>query len=93
MSSIIKETALGTIQSSGGRERAHIVRVEWSDGAVRYEARERNGCMSRRNDLSSLLGQIARHVGYGWYGKQYKIIGEIEPALKKLIEMAEAKRV
>ena len=93
MSSIIKETVLGMIQSSGGRERAHIVSVEWDDGTVQYETRDLSGCMSRRNDLSLLLGQIARHVSCGWHGKRYKIIGEIEPALKKMSEMAEAKRV
>ena len=92
MSNIIKETALGVVQSSGERERTHIVRVEWSDGEVRYEARGLNGSMSRRDDLNLLLGQIARHVNYGWYGKRYKITGEIEPALKKLIKTMEDKK-
>lgn len=91
MSSIIKETVLGVVQSGGGRERTRIMKVEWDDGEMRYEARGCNGYMSRRNDLSSLLGQIARHVSCGWYGKRYKIIGEIEPALKKLIETMENK--
>ena len=91
MSSIIKETVLGVVQSSGGRERTRIMKVEWDDGAVQYETRDLSGCMSRRNDLSLLLGQIARHVSCGWYGKRYKIIGEIEPALKKLIETMENK--
>lgn len=92
MSSIIKETVLGVIQSSGGREHAYIMKVEWNDGAVRYETRGLSGCMSRRNDLSSLLGQIARHVSYGWYGKRYKIAGKIESALKKMIKMMEDKK-
>lgn len=92
MSSIIKETVLGVIQSSGGREHAYIMKVEWNDGAVRYETRGLNGSMSRRDDLNLLLGQIARHVNYGWYGKRYKITGEIEPALKKMIKMVEDKK-
>ena len=92
MSSIIKETVLGVIQSSGGREHAYIMKVERDDGTVQYETRDLSGCMSRRDDLSSLLGQIARRVNYGWYGKRYKIAGEIESALKKMIKMVEDKK-